>query len=302
MRLRRILTGTLILLFSSCLAPSAQADVKPGTARLGAGGVEQVEPGAAVTPPARIAGSRTAGREAVERQVTMFYGPLTLQPGNWYNAWAYCPEGMKATGGGESNPSGAGTVTLRNTYPLADGSGWAVTVNNSGSTAVTFKVFTVCFRNLQSYQQTSIKKEVAPGATENLLVACPSGYRVLGGGGTTDSLNVRMSTGITYGAPLWWQTSIRNDDGVPHTLVAVATCGIGVQNWRLIVGPDQSVPPGQLGSSAVYCTDNTWIVGGGGAGWDRVTDSFPDAQGWRTYVRSDSASPGSVNVSAICGN
>jgi len=294
---------------NAAAAPSA-AD--PPTAQTAHGGAVRIQAGKPTRVPtvAPPQGARPAKEEpkaaaaapnAAYRQYTVWYGPVTIQPNEWWTAWVSCPSGMVATGGGESNTS-AGGVVLHNTAALDDGSGWQVTVTTDGATSATFKVFAVCFSGLNAYLHMSDKALVGAGSGTTLVTNCPTTvYQLLGGGGSSDTLNTGINASPIAGTRSW-VFGMSNYDSAAHTANSQAVCGMGVNNYQAVNGPENTLAPGQIGSSFVSCPPGTWIVGGGGFGGGILTDSYPDGQGWRAYILNNTPYTGYAAARAICGN
>ena len=78
----------------------------------------------------------------------------------------YCPAGMQATSGGESN-SGYNDVTLHSTYALGGGSGWHVLVTNDSSSTRSVYAWVVCMSGLTNYSQPQQSESpIPPGDDE----------------------------------------------------------------------------------------------------------------------------------------
>jgi hypothetical protein len=322
-RRRGILVALPFLVVASCLTWGANnlAAAAPGPtsagqqAWLGEGGAARLATGKqssvpqAAPPKAAPAKQEppmadSAAPGVAYRQYIAWYGPVTMNPNEWWSAWVFCPSGMLATGGGESNSS-AGGVTLHNTTALDDGSGWSVTVTNNSAGVATFKVYTVCFSGLTSYQQLAGKSLIPAGGAGGADSVCPNAQQVLGGGGSSDTLNNNV---VTYPSAFhdWW-FGMHNEDSVARTANTQAVCGNSVGNYQVVVGSYSNVGVGQVGSGDVSCPSGTYVVsgggfgGGGGNGDVRLTDSYPFAQGWRVYVQNDGTAQGVARAIVVCG-
>jgi hypothetical protein len=233
-----------------------------------------------------------------------YSGPITAHPGEWHETWANCPAGTQATGGGESNTSSYG-LTMRGTYALPGGAGWKVHVINNYNADITFKVFAVCVSGLSSYAQVNVKNGVNSHQWGRANAVCPNGIQVLGGGGWTDAWNTRMFT--TYSGPsTQWEFTALNYDSDPRTVNAQAICANSITLYGA-PGPSVTVGPGQTGSAIAYCPSGRLVIGGGGdAGMGsplRLTDSFPENEGWRVYFHNDTTDLTSIGSAyVVCGS
>lgn len=307
--LKRLAVLTVALCFASS-GTALAADIPTTAQAHGVGGATRVATGEVTPGSASSASKNRAANEdrapaqtaAAYRQYTTWYGPVTMQPGDWWEAWVYCPSGMQVTGGGEKNSS-IGGITLHDTYPLPDSSGWKVKVSNRATSAQTFTVYAVCFSGLSSYYQTTAKASVGPTTHGGAIANCSPSQQVLGGGGYSDTMNNDVSTS-NFGSTQW-AYGMENLDTVARTTTAVALCAGGVANYQLVEGASTPVGAHQQATAIAYCPAGKWIVGGGHySSWrfQRMTDSYPDGQAWRVYVQNDLDFGIDFIARAICGN
>lgn len=313
--LRGILAGLLLLVVASWLTVDANgiAAASPGSASAGQQGgavrlgVDEQSSMPSFTPP-NVAPAKeepTSAQGIANQQHIVWYGPVTMQPNEWWSAWVWCPSGMLATGGGESNNS-AGGVVLHNSVALDDGSGWQVTVTNSSAGVATFKVYAVCFSGLTGYQLQAGKTLVPAGGAGGVSAVCPAGQQVLGGGGSSDTLNNDVVTYPNSVSNGWW-FGMHNNDSVARTANAQAVCGNGIVGRQEVVSSYFNVGPGGVGSADISCPSGKHVVsgggfgGGGGSGDMILTDSYPFAEGWRVYVLNDGPDPGVARAIVVCG-
>ncbi|HEY4022061.1 MAG TPA: hypothetical protein VGM75_25470 [Pseudonocardiaceae bacterium] len=283
-------------------ASSAAASMKVGRGPVEGGGVRRLTSGSSSwSAPSRP--QSTPALATTYRQYIAYSNPITIQPGNWYNEWGYCPSGMVATGGGESNSS-AGNILLHDDYPVAGNGGWQVTVTSTASVNETFTLYAVCMSGLNNYGPIVNKETVAPGQQLEPGVYCPYTTQVLGGGGFSDTLDTaQVETGIvgTEG----WSYLAENLDTVSHTVAAEVMCGNDVTNYQVIQTATDPIPPGQEGVSVAYCPAGTWVVGGGGWGNDMtMTDSFPiyTNESWQANFYNYDTVDRYFGVQLVCGN
>jgi len=238
---------------------------------------------------------------------TVSYGPITAQAHSQWTAWVNCPSGTLAAGGGESNTSPGG-ISLHDSYALSGGGGWQVAVTNDSAAQSTFTVYGVCLSGLTSYGQVLREAPVPANSTGTVGAYCSGKQEVLGGGGSVTVLNTRVQDdgySLTFDQPYLgaWRFIVHNFDAVSRDATAQVLCGVGITTSG-VVDSDQ-VAPGQLQTASESCSSGTTVLsGGGGSGGQsgiRITDSYPDGNGWRMYVMNDDTQPGSITTGVHCG-
>ncbi|MFI7120381.1 hypothetical protein [Amycolatopsis sp. NPDC049868] len=304
---RLLVPLALAAAFCVPLAATADAAPQPSSAPVaGEGGTRQLRPGQETFSTKEI-----APRSAVQAQFrkgTYYYGPITIEPNTWHETWVFCPAGMRATGGGESNTS-ANVVTLRGTFALDGGAGWKVNVANLTGTTSTFKVWTVCYSDLGNYLHITDKRGVDPGRDVLPQPKCPPGLGLYGGGGSSDIERAKVFTSQSLGfvGDIRWWFGVANLDGIARTVNGQAVCGTGMRNQARASSGRVSVAPGQIASGAAYCPTGTWVVSGGanqvtGSSLMRITDSYPEGEGWRVVYANEGPDEAGAFVAVDCGN
>lgn len=277
-----------------CLVPATAAAAAPA----GDGGFAVVRTG---LPTRAIPAKPAAAVPLAVTQGVYSYGPGTVTAGWQVYAWANCPDGWRAVGGGESNSS-AGGINLHSSYALPGGTGWQVEVSNDSTADATVRVWAVCLGGLGSYTQAVAKELIAPGARSGPVATCAPGQELLGGGGSVDTYRNAMNA-YAYG-PDGWRYVMENRDNVARSANAQATCGTGVTARGATVDYVY-VPAGGIGSSIVSCPAGTSIFSGGGGEFENLwtIDSYPEGNGWRIFVKNlDTTRSSLLRSIAICGN
>lgn len=249
------------------------------------------------SPPPRI--PKASKPNASHQQYIATYGPITIEAGYHYAAWLPCPSGMLATGGGESNTSGAG-VTLHHTFAMANGAGWQVFVTNDYTTDSTFTVYAVCMSGLTNYS------EVTAGVTQNggAWAYCPAGTVVLGGGGWSTNPDDILTFEPIYNG--WSAYRLQDVPTTPGTVTGQAICASGIGNYS-IQSAGIDLNPGEYASVAVNCPAGTVVFGGVATSGEvvRSTDSYPlpSTQGWKAWgiLIPTTYEAWPMYVYAICG-
>jgi hypothetical protein len=234
-------------------------------------------------------------------------GVVQVRAGQDYGVEKYCPEGMLATSGGESNDSNAG-VTLIDTYANNGGASWLVSVRNDSTTTAQITVYAVCFSGLINYHLVTGVGVAPPGDFGAAHADCMSG-QLLGGGGGSDSWNVDLaaSSGIAWARE--WNYGVNNHGSTNANITDQAICGDGINNYQQVDGGDKHFGATEYGWESVSCPAGTVVVGGtGDADYgnaaERITDSYPVSnQTWYLYAKNDSQTvEGEMNTSLICGS
>jgi hypothetical protein len=174
---------------------------------------------------------------------------LSVASGRSGEAFAVCPGGKRAVGGGVVQSGPAFRLRVRVSGPL-DAAGttagtkdgdvakqWYAAVRNTSSSGVNVKVFAMC----SAATSATIEAEdfvVGTGADGESSAVCPGGKRALGGGvvqsGPADGLHTSASgpldsTGTTTETndgdiAKQWYSAVRNDSGSSVNLKAFAIC------------------------------------------------------------------------------
>src|SRR5262249_25198768 len=98
-----------------------------------------------------------------------------------------CPAGTVVLGGGAKD-TGIGvtifTDSLAASHPLSDGSGASAEMDNLSLYQSSFVVHAVCANRPKGYALVHASTSVPAGSQKGAGAACPTGTKVLGGGGT----------------------------------------------------------------------------------------------------------------------
>ena len=88
---------------------------------------------------------------------------------------------------------------LAESYPVGT-EGWAADVNNGTGAAFPFTVWVVCGTQPTGYTlvESPFQIDLPPNGTTLLSQACPLGTKVLGGGGSTDTMSTSLAIASTY--------------------------------------------------------------------------------------------------------
>lgn len=260
-----------------------------------------------------VAEPKTAPRSArskgaVAGRQIVHYGPMTVPAGMVWRQWVYCPSGMRAVNGGESNSSPGG-VRLIHTGPLtpSTAAGWIVNVRNLSGSSASMTVYAVCDSNVSDYLFTEGAHRIAePGVYRAASATCTDGRKAVGGGfwPVPNTVNAPAlapdSTGDT------WTNYVRNT-GVENVDVwPYAVCVRGTGPYQVVEGQLGTVGVGELRSATATCPSGWRLIGGGvlqphNSPVGAVTDTYPESDSsWQSYVYNDSPYETRIQGIAFC--
>jgi hypothetical protein len=212
-----------------------------------------------------------------------------------------CPAGTVPLGGGANVRSTDFRADIANSYPVGT-EGWAVDINNGTGTAFSFTVWAVCGTEPTGYTLVESRAgDVPANDTGFVTQACPLGTRVLGGGGSTDTVSASVAIASTYPSKdligthtqYSWNVVFGNTMATDALGTAWAICGspagyklvqraavsLGGRNiTQTTVHPTCPSPKVPL-SGGVQATEDTAIT---------LNRTFPSGTAWRS-VENDNA-------------
>ncbi|WP_165495173.1 hypothetical protein [Actinomadura roseirufa] len=251
-----------------------------------------VLPGAAAAP----------GRQIVP------YGPMTVPAGEVWRQWVYCPSGMRAVNGGESNTSPGG-IQLIHTGPYTPSSdaGWIVNVRNLSSTPAEMTVYAVCDSDVSDYLFTEGAHRTAePGAYVAAGARCTDGRKAVGGGFYPQP-NTVVAPGLTPSLDAnAWTNYVRNTGLANVDVWPYAVCVRGTGPYQVVDGELLTVRVGQLASATAPCPQGWRVIGGGvdqphDSPVGAVTATYPDsASSWKAYFLNNSPYETRIQAHAFC--
>lgn len=244
---------------------------------------------------------------AAHRQIAQF-GPMTVPAGEVWRQWVYCPSGMRAVNGGESNDSPGG-IQLIHTGPYTPSSdaGWIVNVRNLSGDAAQMIVYAVCDSDVSDYLFTEgPHRTVEPGVYRAAPATCTDGRKAVGGGfWPVPNTVTAPALGPDSHANTWTNyvrnTGVQNVDVWPY-----AVCVRGTGSYQVVDGELVTVRVGQLVTATAPCPRGWRLMGGGvlqpyNTPVGAVTDNYPDSDNsWRAWVRNDSPYETRIQTVAFC--
>jgi hypothetical protein len=233
-------------------------------------------------------------------------GSLNAPAGGQTHGTVACPTGTKPLGGGVGVASSDLAVNINSTYPNGT-AGWAVDVNNGSSSATGFAVYAVCAKKPAGYSVVTAQVTNPAASQTTATATCPSGAKVLGGGGYSSSLSISVNLNTTIpGSPTSWRADQNNATGNTVTVKAYAICGKNVTGWKLVTGASTTNPASSETLSTVGCPGGRSVLGGGAYSDSsntaiNVNTTYPQSSTtWASYENNASSSVATTKSVAIC--
>ncbi|MFC9689541.1 hypothetical protein ACFTSF_13440 [Kribbella sp. NPDC056951] len=285
-----LLLAAALLLFSGTLLPASAAPPIGGATdagRIGAPPKEFTPPPRPNTPATRSALARTEVRKFT----------FDVQPYRYWYAWAYCPAGMVATGGG-AYAEWDGGPELKATRALDAGAGWRVTVANYTNTVRSVTMQVICYSGLSNYNIRTATILAHPNAIAAGGAQCTSG-QVIGGGAWADTDNTTLVRLQPLQAENRYWTALRNNDAVTRTLTVQSICADGLGYLTYDWSPATSVFPGGRLYISAGCPDGKTILSGGAIGTLIHADVLSNR--WYATLRNDQPDFQTLYATILCG-
>jgi len=225
-----------------------------------------------------------------------------------------CPA---TSGGATRSPQSGGVLVTSSSlganidasYPDVDRVSWDVYVHNNSGANTTFRVYAVCAKPRGGYTQLSSASFTDPGGSQVGGTAfCPSGTKILGGGGVivTGSLVANINSSYPSGTNAW-HVDANNGSSTSTTFNVYAVCSkYGTrQNYGVHIGAAVDNPPGTETAAPISCPAGQSALGGGVFSNSpstavNINSTFPFTGGWANYVNNGTASDFSLTPYVIC--
>jgi hypothetical protein len=224
-------------------------------------------------------------------------------------------------GGGVQVKSGGLGEDVNTSSPLGGTSttAWQAYVNNTTGSSADYIVTAQCAKAPKGYKIVSSPGVDNPAGTQtrNVLVTCPAGTKVLGGGGVlesadpavnlNDSFPVKVKVGrVThYG----WRIDANNASSQDNIgAISYAVCG-NVSGYRLVQGAAVTNPALSDTFVGVTCPFVNGVaevaVGGGvvsnsGSTFTNIESTFADAGSWVNYENNGSIGSAEITPLVTC--
>lgn len=186
-----------------------------------------------------------------------------------------CPSGTVLLGGGVDSEG----APINTSSPLGGTSttAWQAYVNNIFNQAIPVTVYAVCGAAPKGYALVSSAPIDNPAGTQTtgVVVSCPSGTKVLSGGGALESsdINVNLSSSLPVKVKVGrvthyeWRIDANNAGTGDNHAVSYAICGKKVSGYKLVKGSSVSISGGSVSGPFVECPvatgQQTLPMGGG---------------------------------------
>ena len=238
-------------------------------------------------------------------------GSLTAPTGTQTRGTATCPTGRVVYGGGVFVSSGSTAANVNSSFPSSSTT-WSADVNNASGAATSFSAYAVCAKRNAAWSIQSATITNSAGVQNRAIATCPSGTRVLGGGGYSSSgatsVNINSTFPLKVGsgtsAIYDWITDMNNGDSLAHSATSYAVCG-HANGYKLVVGATTTNGAlSQTGASA-FCPAPKVPIGGGvlsssGSTSVNVNTTYPISGGWRAYENNALSSSVSMTPYVVC--
>ncbi|MFD6888022.1 hypothetical protein [Streptomyces sp. NPDC059957] len=240
-------------------------------------------------------------RAAVSVPVTVVGQPRQMGVGEVQTAWADCPAGYYATGGGAHTSGGAPYLSISIGHPRSDAANrWFVDVRNYGTGPATVAAYVICDQATH-YVREVITEHVPHGQTASATAHCPAGTTASGGGYSVvgdRSQFLVTDSGTSSGTD--WRAEGVNYSAEPGLIVSQVICSTQTHHPRL-GNPDNPLPRSN-GSSVSECQPNELPTGGGqfvGA-FVHPYNSYFEGRRWTVAAANYSDSRQHVIAQVIC--
>ena len=242
--------------------------------------------------------------------------------GSGYNSFVNCLEGDRPISGGVDLGNSATASRMGGTYPVdEDGFIWRSAGYNLVGGMMDLSFFGICRESDPSMMKfRSATKSFNPDKKRTVRVACPDGFRAIGGG--IEAANPLVAATVPYDAgdpdkkpDDGWRATAVNAFGAKADLTAHVSCR-KAESWDLKYKSEGfSVGDTASAAASTICQPGAAVTGGGTAiagpgGSVRVHETFPvdfgdventtPEDGWQGNVRNDGMSSAQAVTHAIC--
>jgi hypothetical protein len=236
----------------------------------------------------------------VELSVKQVNEQVSISPGAIGSTTAACPAGSVVVSGGF-----AADPQLLIYTQSKNGNGWRVYAKNNSAATKLLYVYATCLVNSGgSISQLDNQVSALAGGTAHVVVSCPAGSVVTGGGWATESngdIWVYNSSKSSNG----WQIYARNSGTESHLINVYAMCLSGVSGSTQNTMEPVSIPAGDTGYALAFCPSGTYVVGGGFACQDDLdvynsSDRSLVDNGWINYAFNTGSVQRTMYTFTIC--
>jgi hypothetical protein len=251
-----------------------------------------------------IAGAKPAGYLIVSASFTANNGVQT-------RGTVACPKkgsvARMPQGGGGIIASSSLSANLNSSFP--NGNTWNVDVNNNSGASTTFVVYAVCAVPGKKYQVVSASVTNSAGVQSSATAVCPSGTKVLGGGGFSSAGSVFVNINTSLPTSNGWRVDENNATATSVTVTAEAVCSAQSKkaHYGITIGAPVTNAAGAETHAEALCPSGRVELGGGGFSGSGSTSvsmngSSPFAGGWSVYENNGSASDTTITAYVVCAS
>ena len=208
---------------------------------------------------------------------------------------ATCPSGSIVTGGGF-----AASPSLLVFTTLTSSNGWEADAQNLSASGQALNAYAECLSNTSgTTQQVYFQTTASASGIGHVVVNCPSGS-VVTGGGFASSSNLLVYSNSANGNG--WEVDAQNTSSSNQLVNAYAICLSGTSGSIQQVVNQVSVAANGNGQSVKACPASTYLTGGGYAGNQNLFVYNESATGssWQVYAQNTSTRDQRLNSYALC--
>ncbi len=212
-------------------------------------------------------------------------------------------------------PQGGGAVILSTSLganinsSAPNGKTWVVDMNNNSGVNTTFVVYAVCAIPSNKYQVVTSTVTNSAGQQTSATAACPSGTKVLGGGGFSSSGSVLVNVNTSIPTGNGWRVDENNATGLDASLTAYAVCSAQAKkaHYGVTVGTAVTNFAGTETHAEALCPSGRSALGGGGFSGSGSTSvnmnsTSPITGGWSVYENNASGTDTTITPYVVCAS
>lgn len=239
-------------------------------------------------------------------------GFITVPNGSQVFGRATCP---RTTTGAIRRPQSGGVfvtssslyANVNSSYPDANGVSWDGYVNNYSGASTTFEVWAVCARPRTGYSRVATTGLINPnGIQSGFTQACPTGKKILGGGGFLSS-GGDANINSDYPSGNGWHIDANNASGADETFTVYAICSNypSTTHYGIHAGSPVDNAPNTQSPASISCPSGQSSLGGGvfsssGSTSVNINVTQPVTGGWVSWMNNATTSDQSIQPYVIC--
>ncbi len=287
-----MINGLRMLALMAAVAATSLAGATTAAAKTG-------EPGSPT-----IAGAKPAGYLIVSASFAAANGTQT-------RGSVACPNKSGVArlpqGGGALITVSSLSANINSSFP--SGNTWVVDVNNNSGVTTNVVVYAVCAIPRSKYQVVTRSVTNSAGQQTSVVAACPSGTKVLGGGGLSSSGSTAINFNTSIPSNNGWRVDENNATASDATLTAYAVCSAQSKkaHYGITIGTAVTNAAGTETHAEAICPSGRSSLGGGGFSGSGSTSvsmnsTSPITGGWSVYENNAMGSDATLIAYVVCAS